>query len=92
MIDRCRTATFLVLSQWTDATNTEACIAWARETFDKMQPFVATGRYVNYLGDDEAGDPVPAAYGANYRRLQELKMKYDPKNFFHMNQNIRPLS
>ena len=83
---------FLVLSQWTDATNTEACIAWARETYDKMQPFVAAGRYVNYLGDDEAGDPVPAAYGANYRRLQELKMKYDPKNFFHMNQNIRPLS
>jgi FAD/FMN-containing dehydrogenase len=83
---------FLVLSQWTDATNTEACIAWARATYGKMQPFVAAGRYVNYLGDDEAGDPVPAAYGANYRRLQELKMKYDPKNFFHMNQNIRPLS
>jgi FAD/FMN-containing dehydrogenase len=55
-----------------------------------MQPFVAAGRYVNYLDDDEAGDPVPAAYGPNYRRLQELKTKYDPKNFFRMNQNIRP--
>jgi hypothetical protein len=47
---------------------------------------------VNYLGDDEAGDPVPTAYGANYRRLQELKTKYDSKNFFRMNQNIRPLN
>ena len=53
---------------------------------------VASGRYVNYLDDDEAGDPVPTAYGANYRRLQELKTKYDPKNFFRMNQNIRPLA
>lgn len=83
---------FLVLSQWTDATNTDACVAWARETYAEMQPFVASGRYVNYLGDDEAGDPVPTAYGANYRRLQELKTKYDSRNFFRMNQNIRPLA
>jgi len=47
---------------------------------------------VNYLGDDEARDPVPTAYGANYPRLQELKTKYDPKKFFRMNQNIRPLA
>ena len=83
---------FLVLSQWTDAVDTDACIVWARETYAEMQPFVASGRYVNYLDDDEAGDPVPTAYGANYRRLQELKTKYDPKNFFRMNQNIRPLA
>ena len=57
-----------------------------------MEPFVASGRYVNYLGDDETGDPIAAAYGPNYRRLRELKTKYDPSNFFHMNQNIRPLS
>ena len=56
-----------------------------------MEPFVGSGRYVNYLGDDEAGDPTVAAYGPNYRRLQEIKKKYDPSNFFHMNQNIRPL-
>src|SRR6202022_5020536 len=78
---------FLVLSQWTDATNSDACIAWARETYAEMQPFVGSGRYVNYLGDDEAIDSVPTAYGANYRRLQEVKTKYDSKNFFRMNQN-----
>jgi FAD/FMN-containing dehydrogenase len=48
--------------------------------------------YVNYLGDDETGEPVAAAYGPNYRRLQKLKAKYDPENFFRMNQNIRPLA
>jgi len=57
-----------------------------------MEPFFASGRYVNYLGDDETGDPVVMAYGPNYRRLQQLKAKYDPNNFFHMNQNIHPLA
>ena len=43
------------------------------------------------LARDHVGDPVAAAYGPNYRRLRQLKAKYDPDNFFHMNQNIRPL-
>jgi hypothetical protein len=81
---------FLVLSQWTSPADNERCIAWARETYAAMQPFVGVGRYVNYLDHDESGDPVAAAYGPNYRRLRELKAKYDPSNFFHMNQNIKP--
>ncbi len=83
---------FLVLSQWTDPADDEQGIAWARETYAAMQPFVGVGRYVNYLDDDEPSDAVAAAYGPNYRRLREIKAKYDPENFFHMNQNIRPLS
>jgi FAD/FMN-containing dehydrogenase len=47
---------------------------------------------VNYLDDDEAGDPAAAAYGPNYRRLQQIKARYDPDNFFRQNQNIRPLA
>jgi FAD/FMN-containing dehydrogenase len=82
---------FLVVSQWMNPAESARCTAWARETYAAMQPHFAAGRYVNYLGDDEAGDPVPAAYGANYRRLQQIKTKYDPKNFFRMNQNIKPL-
>jgi FAD/FMN-containing dehydrogenase len=82
----------LVLSQWLNRVDSERCIDWARESYAAMQPFVGMGRYSNYLDDDEPGDPSAAAYGANYRRLQELKAKYDPVNFFHINQNIRPLS
>jgi len=82
----------LVLSEWMEPANTDRCIAWARETYAEMEPFVAAGRYVNYLGDDETGDPIAAAYGPNYQRLREIKAKYDPSNFFHVNQNIRPLS
>jgi hypothetical protein len=28
----------------------------------------------------------------NYRRLQQIKSKHDPKNFFRMNQHIQPLA
>ncbi len=80
----------VVLSEWMEKAATDRCVAWARDTYAAMAPFVGTGRYVNYLGDDEAGDPSAAAYGANYQRLQQIKAKYDPGNFFHMNQNIQP--
>jgi FAD/FMN-containing dehydrogenase len=83
---------FLVLGQWAEPAISDRCIAWARRTYTDMAPFFATARYVNYLDEDDVGDPVATAYGPNYRRLQQLKTKYDPNNFFHMNQNIRPLS
>jgi hypothetical protein len=84
---------FVALSQWMDPAMTDRCVAWGRDTFGAMSPYAATGRYLNYLDtSDEAGDAVAAAYGPNYSRLRELKTKYDPGNFFHMNQNIRPLS
>jgi len=41
---------------------------------------------------DDIDEPAAAAYGSNYRWLQQIKAKYDPKNFFRMNQNIRPLA
>ena len=82
---------FLVISQTMDPAMSDRCTAWVRQTYAAMEPFIAPGRYVNYLDDDETGDSVPAAYGPNYRRLQEIKTKYDPSNFFHMNQNICPL-
>ena len=57
-----------------------------------LAPYTAAGRHVNYLGDDEPGNPVAAAYGPNYPRLQKIKAKYDPRNIFHMNLNILPAS
>jgi FAD/FMN-containing dehydrogenase len=83
---------FLVLSEWMEPALTSRCTAWARDSYAKMQPFMAPGRYVNYLGDDEPQDAVSAAYGPNYPRLREVKAKHDPENFFRMNQNIRPMA
>jgi len=83
----------LIASVWLDRSRTQANIDWTRHIFDELAPHLATGRYVNYLDDDEGlryQDPVRAAYGPNYDRLVELKTKYDPDNVFHLNQNILP--
>ena len=80
----------LVVSQWLDRADNARNIAWGRESYDRMLPYFASGRYVNYLGEDDAEDAVAAAYGPNYTRLRALKTKYDPTNLFHLNQNIRP--
>jgi FAD/FMN-containing dehydrogenase len=79
----------VVLGEWMDPAITEQCTTWARETYAAMTPYFGAGRYVNYLSDDEPGDPTAAAYGPNYRRLQQVKARYDPDNAFHLNQNIR---
>jgi hypothetical protein len=46
--------------------------------------------YVNFVGD-EGPARVRAAYpGRTWTRLGEIKAKYDPTNFFRLNQNIEP--
>lgn len=78
-----------VHGRWDSPAEDDRCVAWAREFFARSQPFASPGAYVNFLTQDEA-DRVASAYGGTYRRLVELKKKYDPTNFFRVNQNIRP--
>ena len=77
------------ISIWDNPADDEAHIRWARGLWDAMRPFSTGGVYANNLGE-EGTDRVQAAYGENYPRLAALKNKYDPTNFFHLNQNIRP--
>jgi FAD/FMN-containing dehydrogenase len=80
----------VIVSQWADPRDNERCIAWCRETYGALRPYLGSFRYVNYLDTDETGDPLAAAYGPNYARLRQLKKKYDPENFFRGNVNIKP--
>jgi len=70
-------------------TETDENIAWVRETYDSVRPYSTGVPYLNFLGA-ESPDQVRAAYGDSYGRVVELKRKYDPKNLFRLNQNIRP--
>jgi hypothetical protein len=79
----------LFLGQWTDKADDDTNIAWVRQSYAAMQPFLGPQRYLNYLGGDEPADAAAVAYGPNYPRLQALKAKYDPDNLFHLNQNIK---
>jgi FAD/FMN-containing dehydrogenase len=78
-----------VHARWESASEDQRCIGWAREFFARSQPFASGGAYINFLTRDET-DRIAFAYGATYERLVELKKKYDPTNFFRMNQNIKP--
>ncbi len=80
----------LLPSVWTDPARTDENIAWTRETFAALRPHLGTGRWLNYLGDDQADDAIRAAYGPNFDRLREVKRRYDPDNVFHLNHNIVP--
>jgi FAD/FMN-containing dehydrogenase len=60
-------------------------IEWARSLADSMRPFSSGAHSLNYLGEEGK-----AAFGSNYDRLMAVKKKYDPKNFFSLNQNIKP--
>ena len=55
-----------------------------------MRRFSTGGTYVNFLTEEEDDERVRAAYGANYRRLVDLKTAWDPGNFLRMNKNIAP--
>lgn len=81
----------VIISQWMEPRESDVHIAWCRETYRALEPYLASTRYVNYLGHDEAGDAAAAVYGPNYARLRELKKRYDPENVFHLNVNIRPV-
>lgn len=67
----------------------EPHVRWADQSRAAMARFASDGTYVNFLGDEGNG-AVRASYGVNYRRLVDLKNKYDPTNFFRLNQNIKP--
>jgi FAD/FMN-containing dehydrogenase len=64
--------------------------AWAREFLEALEPYRA-GVYVNFLDADDGPNRVREAYGGEtYRRLAEVKAKYDPDNVFRNNKNIEP--
>jgi hypothetical protein len=73
---------------WEDPAADERNVAWGRALWEALQPH-AGEVYVNNLGN-EGEERVRAAFGGNYDRLAAIKRRYDPTNFFHLNQNITP--
>jgi FAD/FMN-containing dehydrogenase len=62
---------------------------WARTYWSALAPYHSSV-YVNFLMD-EGEERTRQAYGnAKYEQLQALKRRYDPGNFFRLNQNLAP--
>jgi FAD/FMN-containing dehydrogenase len=65
--------------------------AWARRFLQALQPHGVRGVYVNFLDSDDDSSRVREAYGdETYRRLAQIKARYDPDNAFRHNKNIPP--
>jgi len=72
-----------------DPANREKITNWCKTYFDALHPYSAGGAYVNFMME-EGQERVRASFRDNYQRLAEVKKKYDPSNFFRVNQNIQP--
>jgi FAD/FMN-containing dehydrogenase len=84
---------FVAIGMWDDPARDEEHVGYVRELWSAVQPFSSGGFYPNYEGEAAALGQIQAAFGpAKYQKLVALKKKYDPENFFRMNQNIDPAS
>lgn len=80
---------FSLHGDWLRPQDESPAKSWVSTFWAAMQPYRRSAVYSNYLGD-EGSARARASYGANYDRLVQLKLKYDPANLFCMNQNIPP--
>jgi FAD/FMN-containing dehydrogenase len=89
-----RSAPFMVSidGNWTDPAEDADNVAWVRSSWDGLRKYGNGGVYLNFAGrsDEPMRDGVDTAFGRNLRRLAEIKAKYDPGNFFQINNNIIP--
>ena len=72
-----------------DPKNKEKITNWTKSYYDAIHPHSAGGAYVNFMME-EGQERVKASFRDNYDRLATIKKKYDPTNFFRVNQNIKP--
>jgi hypothetical protein len=80
---------YWVHAYWQDDSEREKSTRWVLDFFAALKPHSTGAVYVNDL-ENEGDDRVRAAYGEKYDRLAALKHKYDPDNFFRVNQNVKP--
>lgn len=87
-----RSSPFVVnlLGNWFSPAEDTANISWVRQVFAQVRPAMTPGVYINFMSGDEE-DRTPEAYRERWDRLIAVKSKFDPSNFFRLNQNIPPL-
>ena len=81
--------TYFIGAGWDAPAQSERMMDWVTSSMATIRALSSNHTYVNYLSDNSE-EMVAAAYGENYARLVALKRKFDPKNVFRHNRNIRP--
>ena len=89
-----RTADWMISidGNWTDAADDEKVVSWVRDVWGKVHKLGTGVTYLNFTGivDESTDVGIDDAFGRNLERLREIKKKYDPENFFRVNNNIKP--
>jgi FAD/FMN-containing dehydrogenase len=90
--DRSQPWLFSIDGIWSKSEDDAATIAWVRRLWSTIRPYSNGRVYLNFLaGDDGQPAMIRDGIGADtYQRLVTIKGKYDPANFFRLNQNISP--
>jgi len=86
---RDRSVMFAAIVPFEDPSRVEEMTAWTDQFFAAVR-HDARGVYANFLAEDGEARIHEAYPAETYRRLAEIKRRYDPANVFHLNQNIRP--
>lgn len=76
-------------TSWKKTDEEKQNIEWVEDIRRALSPYT-TGDYVNFP-DRFIQDWPTAYYGRNFRRLREVKTKYDPFNIFQFPQSIPPI-
>jgi FAD/FMN-containing dehydrogenase len=77
-------ATFI--GTWEDAAEDDRRIAAARGFSALLEPWSTGAQYVNYASETDGREDG----GDRFKRLREVKRRYDPDNTFRFNHNIPP--
>ena len=81
---------FHLNGMWEDPNATDENIAWVKSVSNALAPRIAEGISLNFATEIGA-DALQESFGAKkVERLRKLKDRYDPTNFFRLNQNIAP--
>ena len=89
-----RTGSYMVSidGMWTEEGDDDANIAWVRSTWNAVKEYGTGEVYLNFTGlagEDAIGRRRHRA-GTQPRAAAEVKAKYDPENFFRVNNNVAP--
>jgi len=72
-----------------DPMEADKVTKWCKDYYEGIKPYATGGAYINFMME-EGQERIKVGYKSNYERLTKIKNKYDPDNFFHINQNIQP--
>jgi hypothetical protein len=82
-------ANMLCAVDWKHGDDSSAHIAWIKQYWPALERFT-DGFYINDPDPDHTASVIQANFRQNHARLVTVKNKYDPKNLFRLNSNVRP--